>query len=96
MLIIKFIHDSKRQVPIILQILRQVRELECLVEEHLSQVSNTKSKSVPRLSIKTMSSQEVYKVFPLLKFFSIFFKKKYFDRHLWKWNFRINNECTYM
>ena len=75
MLIIKFIHNSKRQVPIILQILRQVRELECLVEEHLSQVSNTKSKSVSRISIKTMSSQEVYKVFPLLKFFSIFSKK---------------------
>ena len=57
---------------------------------------NTKSKAEPRISIKTMSSPEVYKVFPLLKFLSIFSRKGILiDTYLWKGNIRINNECTY-
>ena len=96
MLIIKFINNGKRQVPIILQILRQVKVFECLVEEHLSKCQTLNQKQSLEYQSKPCLHQKCIKCFLFLNSCQFFSRKDILiDTYLWKGNIRINNECTY-
>ena len=82
MLIIKFINNGKRQVPIILQILRQVKVFECLVEEHLSKCQTLNQKQSLEYQSKPCLHQKCIKCFLFLNSYQFYVIQKELYRHM--------------
>lgn len=76
-------NNSKGQVPMILQILSQLKELESAWEERLAKHQTLNQNQCPEYQSKACLHEKCLKCFLFLNLSQIFFNKRYFGRHLY-------------